>query len=187
NKNVSVIPGSICARWAARISFVEIGSRPGLMRGPMMPPSITIVRFGAWRCCASAAASSGTPTPANTVVSSRSTREPMMAKSSADVNGWVIVMGAVRSAWTAGGLFSMRGGFVVTGAVRPAWTAGGLFWKRVAPVGRSLGQFSRLLLLFRQALAAEEVEVVVPRRRRVDIAGEVVGHRGLGPARVDRG
>src|SRR5436190_22561747 len=81
----------------------------------------------------------------------------------------------------------MRGGFVVTGAARSAWTEGGLFWKRVAPVGRSLGQFSRLLLLFRQALAAEEVEVVVPRRRRVDIAGEVVGHRGLGPARVDRG
>src|SRR5947208_11433755 len=103
------------------------------------------------------------------------------------MRGGFVVTGAARSAWTAGGLFWNRGGFVVTGAARSAWTAGGLFWKRVAPVGRSLGQFSRLLLLFRQALAAEEVEVVVPRRRRVDIAGEVVGHRGLGPARVDRG
>ena len=42
-----VMPGSICARWPARISLVEIGSRPGLMRGPMMPPSITIVSRGA--------------------------------------------------------------------------------------------------------------------------------------------
>src|SRR2546426_7538742 len=69
------MPGSIWARYAARISLVEIGSRPGLMRGPMMPPSMTMVSFGAWRCWARAAASSGTPTPANTVVSSRSCRE----------------------------------------------------------------------------------------------------------------
>ena len=79
------MPGSICARWAARISLVEIGSRPGLIWGPMMPPSITMVSFGAWRCWASAAASSGTPTPANTVVSSLSSREPMTASSSLGV------------------------------------------------------------------------------------------------------
>ena len=49
---------------------------PGRICGPMMPPSITIVSRGAWRCWASAAASSGTPTPAKTVVSSLSWREP---------------------------------------------------------------------------------------------------------------
>ena len=76
------MPGSIWARWAARISLVEIGNRPGLICGPMIPPSITIVSFGACRCCASAAASKGTPTPANTVVSSLSSREPMTASSS---------------------------------------------------------------------------------------------------------
>ncbi len=76
------MPGSICARWPARISLVEIGSRPGLIRGPMIPPSITIVSRGACRCCASAAASRGTPTPAKTVVSSHSTREAITASSS---------------------------------------------------------------------------------------------------------
>ena len=79
------MPGSICARWAARISLVDTGSRPGRICGPMIPPSITIVSFGAWRCWASAAARSGTPTPANTVVSSLSWREPITASSSEGV------------------------------------------------------------------------------------------------------
>ena len=78
-----MIPGSIVARWAARISLVETGSRPGAIWGPMMPPSITIVRRGAWRRLASAAASSGTPTPAKTAVSSRSWRAAITARSSA--------------------------------------------------------------------------------------------------------
>ena len=46
-RKVSVMPGSIVARRAARISLVEIGSRPGAICGPTMPPSITIVSRGA--------------------------------------------------------------------------------------------------------------------------------------------
>ena len=56
----------------------------------MMPPSITIVSRGAWRCWASAAASSGTPTPAKTVVSSVSWREPITASSSEGVTAVAI-------------------------------------------------------------------------------------------------
>src|SRR5206468_8314122 len=90
---------------------------------------------------------------ANTVVSSRSTREPMIANSSAGVNGWVIGAGAARPAWTEGGLIQMR-------VARIARSS-----RRVAPIARSLRQLSGLLLLLRQALAAEQLEVVVPRRR----------------------
>src|SRR5437879_3512680 len=159
------MPGSIWARCAARISLVEIGSRPGLMRGPMMPPSMTIVSFGAWRCWASAAASSGTPTPANTVVSSRNCREPMMANSSADVNCW----------------------FIGVGSASPAHHVGGLPQARVAPVARSSRQLFRRRALPGEPLAAEELEVVVPRRRRVDVAREVLADGRLGAPRVDGG
>src|SRR5439155_592543 len=48
-RKVSVIAGSIWARWAARISLVEMGSQPGFHCGPTMPPSITMVRCGACR------------------------------------------------------------------------------------------------------------------------------------------
>src|SRR5437867_13452014 len=86
NRKASVIPGSIVARYAVRISFVEIGRNPGLICGPMIPPSMIIVRRGACSCCASAQATSGTPTPAKTVASSGNCRAPMTASSSAGVN-----------------------------------------------------------------------------------------------------
>src|SRR5205823_3702272 len=159
------MPGSIWARCAARISLVEIGSRPGLMRGPMMPPSMTIVSFGACRCWASAAASSGTPTPANTVVSSRNCREPMMANSSADVNCW----------------------FIGAGSASPAHHVGGLPQARVAPVARSSRQLFRGGALFGEALAAEELEVVAPRRRSVDVPREVLADGRLRAAGLDGG
>ena len=59
--------GSICAWYAARISFVEMGSHPGRHWGPTMPPSTTMVSRGACRRCASAVASIGAPTPVKTV------------------------------------------------------------------------------------------------------------------------
>src|SRR5437660_7242008 len=159
------MPGGIWARCGARMWLVEIGSGPGLMRGPMMRPSMTIVSFGACRCWASAAASSGTPTPANTVVSSRNCREPMMANSSADVNCW----------------------FIGAGSASPAYHVGGLPQARVAPVARSSRQLFRRRALPGEPLAAEELEVVVPRWRRVDVAREVLADGRLRTARVDAG
>ena len=99
-----MIPGSMVARRPARISLVEIGSRPGAISGPMMPPSMTSVSRGAWRRLASAAASRGTPTPAKTVVSSRSWREATTASSSAGVHRSVIVAASARPAPAVGGL-----------------------------------------------------------------------------------
>ena len=77
-----MIAGSIWARWAARISLVEMGSQPGFHCGPTMPPSTTMVRCGACSRWASAVASMGAPTPVNTVWWSRSSRAPMTARSS---------------------------------------------------------------------------------------------------------
>src|SRR2546428_9421807 len=101
-RKASVIPGSIVARRPARISLVEIGSRPGAISGPMMPPSMTRVSRGAWRCRARAAARSGTPTPAKTVVSSRSSRAATTARSSDAVTS-VTVAGSARPARSVGG------------------------------------------------------------------------------------
>src|SRR5690349_13575319 len=56
---------------------------------------------------------------------------------------------------------------------------------RVAPHARSLRELPRALLLLRQPLAAEELEVVVPGRWPIDVAREVVADGGFGPARVD--
>jgi hypothetical protein len=91
-RNASVIPGSIVARWPARISLVDTGSRPGAICGPMMPPSMTIVSRGACRRLASAAARSGTPTPAKTVVSSRSWRAAITASSSDALKRSVVIV-----------------------------------------------------------------------------------------------
>src|SRR5215510_10931946 len=157
-RKASVMPGSMVARWPARISLVETGSRPGAIWGPMIPPSMTIVRRGAWRRLASAAARSGTPTPANTVVSSCSWRAAITARSSEALKRSIIVSSArARS--------------------RP----------RVARdrcVAWSSRELLRALGLPREALAAEEIEVVAPRRRPVHIALEVVTHRRRA-ARVD--
>ena len=76
------MPGSICARGAVRISLVEYGSRPGTMRGPMLPPSTTMTSCGARVFCASTAATRGTPTPANTEVTPASWRAATTARSS---------------------------------------------------------------------------------------------------------
>src|SRR5262245_118240 len=157
-RNASVMPGSIVARWPARISLVETGNRPGAIWGPMMPPSITIVRRGAWRRLASAAARSGTPTPANTVVSSWSWRAAMTARSSEALNRSVIASSARA--------------------------------RRLPRVARHrcLTWSSRELLrsfgLKGQALAAEEIEVIAPRRRSVDVALEIFAD-GRRAARVD--
>ena len=86
-RKASVIPGSMVARRPARISLVETGRRPGAISGPMIPPSMTMVSRGAWRCLARAAARRGTPTPAKTVVSSRSSREAMTASNSEALKG----------------------------------------------------------------------------------------------------
>src|SRR3989449_3409979 len=161
-RKASVIPGSIVARRPARISLVEIGSRPGAISGPMMPPSMTRVSRGAWRCRARAAARSGTPTPAKTVVSSRSSRAATTARSSDAVTG--------------------ARGVILAGSARPAHTVGGLSEVHGASFAREL---ARPALLEREPLAAEEVEVVAPRGGGVGVALEVIGH-GVRPARVDR-
>src|SRR5262245_23773332 len=152
NRNASVMPGSIVARWPARISLVDTGSRPGAIWGPMMPPSMTIVSRGAWRRLASAAARSGTPTPANTVVSSESWRAAITASSSEALHRSVIVSSA-----------RARRRPRVACERRLAWSS------RELP--RSFG-------LDRHALAAEEAEIVAPGRRRVDVALEIVADRG---------
>src|SRR5512138_1027686 len=157
-RKASVMPGSIVARCPARISLVETGNRPGAIWGPMMPPSITMVRRGAWRCLASAAARSGTPTPANTVVSSRSWRAAMTASSSAALK---VILSSARA------------------RSRPRVA-------RDRCVARSSGQLLRSLGLQREAPAAEEIEVVTPGRRPVHVALEILAHRRRA-ARVDGG
>src|ERR1700736_3289777 len=77
--------GSITARRPARISFVEIGRRPGRTSSPTTPPSTTIVRWGAWVDFANADARRGVPTPANTILWSASSRLAVAARSSAAV------------------------------------------------------------------------------------------------------
>src|SRR5262249_8798421 len=73
------------ASCAARISLVETGSRPGSIRGPIEPPSSTIVSAGACSRLARTLASSGAPTPANTTQPSRSSRLPAIVISSTGV------------------------------------------------------------------------------------------------------
>ena len=136
-----MIPGSIVARWPARISLVDTGSRPGAICGPMMPPSTTIVSRGACRRLASAAARSGTPTPAKTVVSSRSWRAAITASSSDALNG-----SSCSTRWHE----LARGGL------------------------RAL-----------EPLAPEQIEIVAPRGRPVDVALEIVTD-GRGRPSVDR-
>ena len=62
-----------------------MGSLPGSSVVPMMPPSSTMVRFGACRCRATAEASSGMPTPAKTTLWSASSRLAVIAISSSAV------------------------------------------------------------------------------------------------------
>src|SRR3954464_4816658 len=73
-------------RRVQRCSLVEGGSSPGTMKGPMVPPSNRMVRWGAKLRCASVAASSGMPMPANTICPSFSSREAITASSSEAVN-----------------------------------------------------------------------------------------------------
>ncbi len=69
-------------RRVQRCSLVDGGSSPGTMKGPMVPPSNRMVRCGAKLRCASVAASSGMPTPANTICPSFSRRAAMTASNS---------------------------------------------------------------------------------------------------------
>src|SRR5262249_39399745 len=148
----------------------------------MMPPSITMVSFGAWRCWASAAASSGTPTPANTVVSSRSTREPWTASSS---EGVIIGAGSARPAQAEGGLSETAVAPIGAGSARSALAAGGLGQARGAPLARSLRELLGQRALVGQPLAAKQLEVIIPARRAVHIARQVVAHSVLDPACID--
>src|SRR5215471_3125401 len=70
------------ARRVQRCSFVEGGSCPGSTKAPMVPPSNRIVRPGPCRRCASVAASSGMPTPANTTWPSFRSRLAITASNS---------------------------------------------------------------------------------------------------------
>src|SRR5579883_2636558 len=70
------------ARRVQRCSLVEGGNWPGSTKAPIVPPSKRMVRPGPCRRCASVAASSGMPTPANTTWPSRSSRPAMTASSS---------------------------------------------------------------------------------------------------------
>src|SRR5262245_28859470 len=69
------------ARRVQRCSLVDGGNSPGTMKGPMVPPSNRIVRCGACVRWASVAANSGTPTPANTICPSFSSRPAITANS----------------------------------------------------------------------------------------------------------
>ena len=77
-----MIGRTMFARRVQRCSLVDGGSSPGTTNGPITPPSKRIVSVGACRRCASVAASSGMPTPANTVCPSLSRRAAMTASSS---------------------------------------------------------------------------------------------------------
>src|SRR6185312_3431650 len=118
------------ARLVQRCSLVEGGSLPGSMMGPMTPPSNRIVRPGQCRPCASVAASSGMPTPANTTWPSFRSRELITASSSLAVYGSSLLIGDA-----------------------PA-------------MPRRLEQIAE----------SEQVKVIDPRLRAVDVAIEVLGH-----------
>src|ERR1041385_7576140 len=68
------------ARFVQRWSLVEGGSLPGSTNAPITPPSKRIVSPGHRRRCASVAAKSGMPTPANTTCPSLSCRALRMAR-----------------------------------------------------------------------------------------------------------
>src|SRR5690348_68628 len=70
------------ARMVQRWSFVDGGNLPGSMNAPTTPPSNRMVRPGPCSRCASVAASSGIPTPANTTCPSLSWRALRIASSS---------------------------------------------------------------------------------------------------------
>src|SRR5437588_3997885 len=76
------------ARLVQRWSLVEGGSLPGSMKAPITPPSNRMVRPGQRRRCASVAAKSGMPTPANTTWPSPSWRALKIVSSSAAVWLW---------------------------------------------------------------------------------------------------
>src|SRR5262249_4327126 len=71
------------ARLVQRWSLVEGGSLPGSMNAPITPPSNRIVSPGQRSRCASVAAKSGMPTPANTTCPSLSWRALRVVSSSA--------------------------------------------------------------------------------------------------------
>src|SRR5260370_32202219 len=73
------------ARLVQRWSLVEGGSLPGSMNAPITPPSNRIVSPGQRSRCASVAAKSGMPTPANTTCPLLSCRALMMVSSSSAV------------------------------------------------------------------------------------------------------
>src|SRR5713101_7351898 len=81
------------ARLVQRWSLVEGGSLPGSMKAPITPPSNRIVNPGQRRRCASVAASSGMPTPANTTCPSLSWRALKIVSSSAAV--WLCALSIV--------------------------------------------------------------------------------------------
>src|SRR5438067_2951816 len=90
------------ARLVHRWSLVEGGSLPGSMKAPITPPSNRMVRPGQRRRCASVAASSGIPTPANTTCPSSSCRALRMVRSSAAL--WFAILGIVNAPAGAGRL-----------------------------------------------------------------------------------
>src|SRR3974390_1885205 len=85
SKSTSALPRTMLARFVHRWSLVEGGSLPGSMKAPITPPSNKIVSPGQRRRCASVAARSGMPTPANTTCPSLSWRALNTASSSAAV------------------------------------------------------------------------------------------------------
>src|SRR5580693_2524495 len=80
------------ARLVHRWSLVDGGSFPGSTKAPTTPPSKRIVRPGQCSLCASVAASSGTPTPANTTCPSSSWRALKIASISEAVQRWLSVI-----------------------------------------------------------------------------------------------
>src|SRR5262249_47180158 len=78
------------ARLVQRWSLVEGGSLPGSMNAPITPPSNRMVSPGQRRRCASVAARSGMPTPANTTCPSLSWRALKIVSSSAAVWLWAL-------------------------------------------------------------------------------------------------
>src|SRR6185437_4879965 len=73
------------ARLVQRWSLVDGGNLPGSTKAPMTPPSNRIVNPGQRSRCASVAARSGMPTPANTTWPSLSWRALRTVSSSAAV------------------------------------------------------------------------------------------------------
>src|SRR6516165_5118770 len=93
SNSTSALPSTMLARLVQRWSLVEGGSLPGSMKAPITPPSNRMVRPGQRRRCASVAASSGMPTPANTTCPSPSWRALRIVSSSAAV--WLCGLGIV--------------------------------------------------------------------------------------------